>query len=53
LYGLFACYALAALACVELRPFWLDEVLQLIATSSHSVDDFMRNMGSNNPGAAL
>jgi uncharacterized membrane protein len=52
LYGLFACYALAALACVELRPFWLDEVLQLIATSSHSVDDFMRSMGSNNPGAA-
>jgi uncharacterized membrane protein len=52
LYGLFACYALAALACVELRPFWLDEVLQLIATSSPSVDDFMRSMGSNNPGAA-
>jgi uncharacterized membrane protein len=52
LYGLFACYALAALVCVELRPFWLDEVLQLIATSSPSVDDFMRRMGSSNPGAA-
>ena len=52
LYGLFACYALAALACVELRPLWLDEVLQLIATSSRSVDDFMRSMGSRNPGAA-
>lgn len=52
LYGLFACYALAALACVELRPLWLDEVLQLIATNSRSVDDFMRSMGSRNPGAA-
>lgn len=52
LSGLFACYALAALLCVELRPLWLDEVLQLIATSSHSVEDFMRSMGSRNPGAA-
>ena len=52
LYGLFAGYALAAFACVERRPLWLDEVLQLLATSSHSVDDFMRSMGSRNPGAA-
>jgi uncharacterized membrane protein len=50
--GLFACYALAALVCAELRPLWLDEVLQLIATSSHSVDAFMQSMGSRNPGAA-
>jgi uncharacterized membrane protein len=52
LYGLFACYTLAALACLHLRPLWLDEVKQLIATTSHSVDDFMRSMGSRNPGAA-
>jgi len=52
LYGLFACYVLAALACSAVRPLWLDEVFQLVATSSHSVDDFMRNMGSRNPGAA-
>ena len=51
-YGLFACYALAALVCAELRPLWLDEVLQLIATSSHNVDAFMQSMGSRNPGAA-
>jgi len=51
-YGLFACYALAALVCAELRPLWLDEVLQLIATSSNSVDAFMQSMGSRNPGAA-
>lgn len=50
-YGLFACYALAALACSGLRPLWLDEVLQLIANSSHGVDDFMRSMGRN-PGAS-
>jgi uncharacterized membrane protein len=37
---------------MELRPLWLDEVLQLIATSSPSVDDFMQSMGSRNPGAA-
>ena len=50
-YGLFACYALVALACAGLRPLWLDEVLQLIATSSHGLDDFMRSMGRN-PGAS-
>jgi uncharacterized membrane protein len=51
-YGLFACYALIALACAAMRPLWLDEVLQLIATSSHNVDAFMQSMGSRNPGAA-
>ncbi len=50
-YGLFACYALVALACAGLRPLWLDEVLQLIANSSHGLDDFMRSMGRN-PGAS-
>jgi uncharacterized membrane protein len=49
--GLFACYALVALACSAQRPLWLDEVLQLIANSSHGVDDFMRSMGRN-PGAS-
>jgi len=51
-YGLFACYALVALACTAMRPLWLDEVLQLMATGSHSVDAFMQSMGSSNPGAA-
>jgi uncharacterized membrane protein len=51
-YGLFACYFLAALACSAVRPLWLDEVMQLIATSAQTADDFMRNMGSRNPGAA-
>ncbi len=30
----------------------MDEVFQLVATSAQSTDDFMRNMGSANPGAA-
>jgi uncharacterized membrane protein len=51
LSGLFV-YGLAVLACLELRPLWLDEVFQLVATTSHTWDDFMRSMGSRNPGAA-
>ena len=50
--SLFACYALIAFACIELRPLWLDEVIQLIATTSGSIDEFMRSMGDRNPGAA-
>lgn len=51
-FGLFACYFLAALACSVVRPLWLDEVFQLVATSAQTAADFMRNMGSRNPGAA-
>jgi len=30
----------------------MDEVFQLVATSAQTTDEFMRNMGSRNPGAA-
>jgi hypothetical protein len=52
LLGLFGCYFVAALACSAARPLWMDEVFQLVATSAQTADDFMRNMGSTNPGAA-
>ena len=52
LAGLFAAYALAASACLQLRPLWLDEVIQLIASTAPTAGDFMRGMGSPNPGAA-
>jgi Dolichyl-phosphate-mannose-protein mannosyltransferase len=44
-------YGLAVLACLELRPLWLDEVFQLVATTSHTWDHFTRSMGTRNPGA--
>lgn len=49
---LFLCYALAALVCLTLRPLWLDEIIQLVVTTSHTLDEFMRSMGGPNPGAA-
>ena len=52
LWGLFACYAAGAVACLGLRPLWLDEVIQLIATTSRTVNEFMLGMGGRNPGAA-
>lgn len=51
-YGLFACYFLAALVCSAVRPLWMDEVFQLVTTSAQSAEEFMRNMGTTNPGAA-
>jgi len=49
---LFAFYGTIALACLELRPLWLDEVIQLIATNSRTANEFMLAMGGRNPGAA-
>ncbi len=51
-YGLFAGYFVVAMVCSAVRPLWMDEVFQLVATSAQTVEDFMRNMGTTNPGAA-
>lgn len=39
---LLICYTLAVLACLAIRPLWLDEVLQLIVTSSPSITEMNR-----------
>src|SRR5690242_10069270 len=36
LRGLFLCYGIILLACLPTKPFWLDEVLQLIGTTTRS-----------------
>jgi 4-amino-4-deoxy-L-arabinose transferase-like glycosyltransferase len=39
---LLVCYTLAVFACLTIRPLWLDEVLQLIVTSSPSIKEMNR-----------
>jgi hypothetical protein len=46
---LVVCYGLVVLACLTIRPLWLDEVLQLVGTTSPSLEFMMqwapRNLG--------
>ncbi len=39
------CYSIAIFACLAIRPLWVDEVIQLIATrSAPSVHDMFRSL---------
>lgn len=46
---LIVCYTVVVLACLTIRPLWLDEVLQLIGTTSPSIGSTIR-WAQRNPG---
>ncbi len=51
--ALVICYSFVVLACLTVRPLWVDEVLQLIRTTSLSVESMVRWVGMNLGAAPL
>jgi 4-amino-4-deoxy-L-arabinose transferase-like glycosyltransferase len=50
---LIICYGFVLTACLTIRPLWLDEVLQLIGTTSPSVESMLRWVPTNVGGVPL
>jgi hypothetical protein len=47
------CYGFVVLACLTIRPLWLDEVLELIGTTSPSLESMLRWVPINVGGVPL
>jgi len=51
--ALIICYGFVLTACLTIRPLWLDEVLQLIGTTSPSLESMLRWVPVNVGGVPL